>query len=86
MAESDKFFYPIELKIATATHAVVSQIQKYCFYFYRQLRYGMYREIKGVVIANGFCDRSINELRRYGIQIFTIRPDGEKSITLMHID
>jgi len=66
-------FYPVELKIKQATHAVVSQCNKYCFYFYRKLRYDRYKEIQGVVIANGFCDWSVNELRREGIWCFTIK-------------
>ncbi len=77
LARSEQFYYPIELKIGQATHAVVSQITKYCYYFYRRFRYGFYKPIRGVVCANGFCDWSINELRRDGVLIFSIIPDGE---------
>ncbi len=76
-AESEKTFYPIELKIRQADHAVVSQCNKYCFYFYRKLRYSFYKKIQGIVIANGFCDWSINELRREGIWIFDIFKEGD---------
>ncbi len=70
VAESNENFYPVELKIRQATHSVVSQCSKYCWYFYRKLRYGRYKEIQGIVIANGFSSWSINELRREGIWIF----------------
>ena len=72
VAESEKYFYPIELKIVQANHSVVSQCSKYCWYFYRKLRYRAYKEIQGIVIANGFCDWSINELRRLNIRCFTM--------------
>ena len=74
-------FYPIELKIKQATHAVVSQCNKYCFYFYRKLRYDRYKDIQGVVIANGFCDWSINELRREGIWCFRIKGQGIEKVS-----
>ncbi len=67
-----KMFYPIELKIGQTNHASVSQCNKYCFYFYRKLRYGHYKQIQGVIIGNGFDDWSINELRREGIWCFRV--------------
>ncbi len=77
VAESDKNFYPIELKIRQATHSVVSQCSKYCWYFYRKLRYGRYKEIQGITIANGMDAWSINELRRENIRCFTVHaPEG----------
>lgn len=84
VAEGQKFFYPIELKIGQATNAV-SQIHKYIYYFYRSLRYNRYREIQGIVIANGFCHWSINELRRQGIWIFDIFHDVDNKIKLIRI-
>ena len=84
VAESEKFFYPVELKIAQTDHAVVSQIQKYCFYFYRKLRYNHFKEIQGVVLSVGFDNWSINELRRDGIILFQIRPK-DKEIKLIRI-
>ncbi len=77
VAESEGTCFPIELKIVQANHAVVSQISKYCYYFYRRYRYGNFKNIQGVVCANGYCDWSINELRREGIWIFEITPNGE---------
>lgn len=78
VAKNNKNFYPIELKIRQATHSVVSQCSKYCWYFYRQLRYGAYRDIQGIVIANGLDAWSINELRRENIRCFTVHaPDGD---------
>lgn len=77
VAESEKKFYPIELKIAQSTHAVVSQCSKYCYYFYRKLRYNHFKEVQGVVLSNGFDAWSINELRREGHWIYEMIPDGD---------
>ena len=77
VAESPEVFYPIELKIAQGTHSAVSQCSKYCYYFYRKLRYDRYKKIQGVVIASGFDDWSVNELRRVGHWIFTIIPESD---------
>ncbi len=86
VAESEKKFYPIELKIAQSTHAVVSQCSKYCYYFYRKLRYDRFKEIQGVVISSGFDAWSINELRRCGHLIYTMRSvDSDAKITLERV-
>lgn len=77
LAKSDTHYYPIELKIRQANHAVVSQITKYCFYFYRKFRYTFHLPIQGIVVANGFDAWSINELRREGIRCFSIVSDDE---------
>ena len=84
--ESKNHFYPIELKIAQGNHAVVSQCSKYCYYFYRQLRYDRFKKIQGIVIGNGYDAWSINELRREGHWIFTIVPDGDKNIKLKRVE
>jgi RecB family endonuclease NucS len=78
-------FFPIELKIVQASHKVVSQIDKYCFYFYRQLRYNFYKDIQGVVVANGYDDWSINQLRRAGHWIYDIEPDDTQVVRLRRI-
>lgn len=72
VAEDDRFCYPTELKIAQAKHGVISQIEKYCHFFYRQYRYNFYKKMQGVVIANGFDAFSINELRRNNILCFEV--------------
>ena len=77
LASSEATYYPIELKIGQANHAVVSQITKYCYFFYRKFRYGRHKPIQGVVVAAGFDSWSINELRREGIWIFDIHPDRD---------
>jgi len=83
---NDKYFFPIELKIGQANHQVVSQCNKYCFFFYRKLRYDRYRDIQGVVCASGFDSWAINELRREGIWIFDIELVSKKDIRLIRID
>lgn len=66
-------YFIIELKIKQGNHAVVSQIIKYCSYFYNRFRYTAYKPIQGVVIANGFCSWSVNELRRNNIKCFVCK-------------
>lgn len=85
VAESASMFYPIELKIAQGNHAVVSQCSKYCYYFYRKLRYNKFRKVQGVVIAAGFDEWSVNELRREGHWIFNMNPTSNTDITLERI-
>lgn len=85
VAESSQKFYPIELKIAQSTHAVVSQCSKYCYYFYRKLRYNHFKEVQGVVITNGADAWSINELRRAGHWVYVMVPTSDASITLKRI-
>ena len=74
VVESSKTFYPIELKIGQSNHCAISQIDKYCFYFYRILRYDRYKPIQGVVISNGQDAYSINEIRKNGHLLFDIQP------------
>lgn len=85
VAESSQKFYPIELKIAQSTHAVVSQCSKYCYYFYRKLRYNHFKEVQGIVVSSGFDAWSINELRRAGHWIYIINPISDTDITLERI-
>lgn len=72
IAESNSTCYPIELKIKQSTHSVVSQIEKYCYFMYRRLRYDHYKNVQGIVISNGFDAWSINELRRKNIWIYDV--------------
>lgn len=85
VAESKLIFYPIELKIGQANHQVVSQCSKYCFYFYRRLRYNHFKKIQGIVIANGADSWSINELRRMGIWVFLLRA-GSDGVILNRVE
>lgn len=84
VAENKKTLYAIELKITQSTHSVCSQIDKYCFYFYRQMRYDRFKNIQGVVVSNGFDSFSINELRRRGHFIFEVIPT-DASVELRRI-
>ncbi len=74
VAESDTILYPIELKIAQSTHAVVSQCSKYCYYFYRKLRYDRFKYVQGIVVSNGYDAWSVNEIRKEGHWILEILP------------
>ncbi len=80
VAESAQKLYPIELKIDQSTHAVVSQCSKYCYYFYRKLRYNHFKNIQGIVLTNGADTWSINALRKAGHWIYIIRPDDSENI------
>ncbi len=86
VAESVDYFYPIELKIAQGDHAVVSQCSKYCYYFYRKLRYGKFKKLQGVVIAPGYDVWSINELRRVGHWIYFIKMNGDSDVKLERVE
>jgi len=86
VAESSSHLYPIELKIVQGTHAVVSQCSKYCYYFYRQMRYDRFKNIQGAIISSGFDSWSINELRRLGHWIYHIVPNSETEITLKRVE
>lgn len=83
--ESETYCYPTEIKIGQATHGVVSQIHKYCHYFYKRYRYGLHRNIQGVVIANGFDSYSVNELRKNNIWCFNVVPKSENDIELIRL-
>ena len=85
VATSSEMFYPVELKVRTADHRVVSQCAKYCFYFYRQLRYDRFKKIQGVVCCPGFDEWSLNELRREGVWCYLILPDERNRIRLERI-
>ncbi len=85
VAESSLMFYAVELKITQGNHSAVSQCSKYCYYFYRQLRYDRFKTIQGIVIALGFDKWSINELRREGHWIFFMKSTSESDITLERI-
>jgi len=86
VVESLKKCYVIELKIAQSTHAVVSQCSKYCYHFYRELRYDRFKEIQGVIISNGFDAWAVNAIRQEGHWIFAIISTDDSNIKLERID
>ena len=75
--EDKNTFFAIEIKRDQADHKAISQLDKYCHYFYLKLRYSMYKEVCGICIANGFCKYSVNEFRRRDRRIFYISSDGK---------
>ena len=83
--ENQSVFYVIELKKDQSNHQAVSQLDKYCHYFYLKLRYGLYKKIQGVIIANGFCSWSINEFHRKDRLTFVIKPTDKSSIILQKV-
>lgn len=83
--ENEGIFYAVELKKVQADHKSVSQLDKYCHFFYLKLRYNFYKQIKGVIVANGVDRWAINEFRRKDRLIYTIKPTDKKNIILEQI-
>jgi len=83
--ENSSVLFAIELKKDQADHKAVSQLDKYCHYFYLKLRYNLFKEVKGAIIANGFSKWSINEFRRKGRFVFYMCPTSKKDIQLRQI-
>lgn len=59
--------FPVEIKIDRADHETIGQIRKYCNYFWKQLSYGFYYRVQGVVLANVFDAQTMRELKRDGM-------------------
>lgn len=76
ICDSSNTRYVVELKIGQATHHVVSQINKYCYYVFRTLRYDKFKNVQGVVICNGLDSWSINAIRQDGHLCFIISDDN----------
>ena len=83
--ENKKTFFAIELKRDQADHKAISQLDKYCHYFYLKLRYSLFKEVRGICIANGFCKYSVNEFRRRDRRIFYISSSKEEKCFLREI-
>ena len=78
--ENPQTLFAIELKKTQADHKIVSQLDKYCHYFYRKQRYNFFKNVQGVSIANGYDQWAINELRRHKHWIFWIKYEKEISL------
>lgn len=85
VVEGPQTFFPIELKTEQSSHKVVSQITKYVYHFYRQLRYNWHKPVQGIVMANGFDAWSINELRKQGTWIFDVSSTHDQRCRLTRI-
>lgn len=83
--ETKDTLFAIELKRDQVDHKAVSQLDKYCHYFYLKLRYNHYKQVKGACIGNGYDKWAINELRRKGRTIFCITPEDKNNISLRRI-
>lgn len=82
--ETETKLYAVELKKVQADHKAVAQLDKYCHYFFRRMRYNFFKEVQGICIANGFCCWSINEFRRRNHWIYYMVP-SENGIKLRRI-
>lgn len=63
--------YLIELKAGIADHRVIGQIMKYKIYFTKKLLYKLWDDVEGIVIAHGFTENALIELKK--LNIITIR-------------
>jgi len=59
--------YLVEVKKSHARYSVISQIEKYMLDFRLKLILKMWRDVVGVVIANGFIGRVSKELVKLGV-------------------
>jgi RecB family endonuclease NucS len=82
LAQDSKTIYPIEVKKSSASHEVVTQIDKYILHYKLQLINRIYNHVIGVVIANSFTKYSLQELSRFGAIAIVYKFKGEDKIEL----
>lgn len=81
VAIDDKTLYVIETKRGTADFGVVGQLDKYMLHFKLKLILRVYTRVVGVIIANGFNEYAVQELRRPDITLLKYSyVDGHLSI------
>lgn len=80
LGKDERTIYAIEVKKGTAKHDIVSQIDKYILDLKLKLMYRTYDIIKGAVIANGFSQYALNELRKNNIIILKYKYNIEEDI------
>lgn len=57
----------IELKAGVADHRVVGQIRKYEIHFLKKLNYKLWDDVQGVVVANGYSENALRELKKNNV-------------------
>ena len=67
VAKDGSTVYLIETKKSDARYSVIAQIDKYILHFRLNLAIKMWKDIIGVVIANGFLDQVTRELVKLGV-------------------
>jgi len=62
--------YPIEVKLKTGRHSIVSQIEKYMRHFWKKLSIKWWKDVKGIVIAQKFEQFALDEFKRLNVVPF----------------
>lgn len=62
LAFDNDVVYPIEIKKSEARYSVISQIEKYVLDLKLKLILKLWKQVKGVVIANGYVSQVVKEL------------------------
>lgn len=63
--------YPIEVKLNSGRHSVVSQIDKYMRSFWKKLALKLWKDVKGIVIAQKFEDYALKEFQQMNVIPFS---------------
>ncbi len=85
VAQDKDTIYPIEVKKSGARHDVIGQIDKYMIHFKLKLINKIYSCVKGVVIANGFDEYTLQELYRFGAIAIQYEFKGDQNIELARL-
>lgn len=73
----DRSMYPVEIKKSVAGHDVIGQIGKYDLWHKLRLHYGQYDRVQSAVIARGYDQYALDELRRMGVLPLTYAIEGK---------
>jgi len=63
--------YPIEVKLNSGRHSIVSQIEKYMRHFWKLLNLKMWKTVVGIVIAQKFEKFALEEFKRLNVIPFS---------------
>ena len=67
--QGNKSRIPCEVKLETAGHDIVTQIEKYLQHFYKYLHYNHWDYVQGITIAKDYSDFAYNELQKLDVLI-----------------
>lgn len=68
MARGPKTCHVIELKLKEADHRIVGQIMKYMRSVGGKLHYGLYEQINGITLAQGYTENALIDLKTIGVK------------------
>ena len=70
--------YPIEVKLKTGRHSIVSQIEKYMRHFWKKLAIKHWKDVVGIVVAQKFEEYALQEFKRMNVVPFTYAIENQK--------